>query len=666
MREPTATPPEQIQVFYEIALSIGRGETVAAVARTALSSYLRRLNCSTGGVFERREEPDGGATYDLVAGIPRQPTFNEAFEAAADHVAGGAEPESAWHDETLPIAGTHDGSHYYLFDLPDFGALVVVKNGAPFSEGTLAALTPLHERLADACAGRRAAQEARRARETLRTVVDTIPQEVVVADADGQYRLANEAAAAARGVRVEELEGSTGPRRLGDEGGRGAGAVEQRVIETGDPVRIADEELVDADGGARTVTTDVVPLSVPGEAGRQALVVAADTTERVEREETLERTNTVLRTVLDTLPAGVLVEDPNRDILAVNQRLCDLLDVPVDAGSLVGADCAAAAHDLKHVFEAPEAFVDRVNERIAAREPVTDEPLTLADGRRLERDYVPYELPDGEANLWVYRDVTERAEREAELRETRRRLRRSNRDLEQFAYAASHDLKQPLRTVGNYLTLLEELYGVGSTLDERAFDLVESAVDATGRMQSMIDALLQYSRVDSRGGALEPTPLADVVDKARLNLTVRVEDADATVTADALPTVRGDPRLLVQLFQNLIDNGVKYNDSASPSVHVGARDAVDPAALPEPVADGLDGSREWRHVYVEDDGAGMAESAVERAFDVFERLGRTDVDGTGVGLALCQRIVAYHDGAIWLTSAPGEGTRVDLLLPAPA
>jgi PAS domain S-box-containing protein len=657
MTGPGPTSPEQIQVFYEIALSIGRGDTVEEVAQTALSSYLRRLNCSTGAVFERRTQPDGTVSYDLVAGVPRNPSYNRTFQVATDHLPDG---DDAAFRASLPVVGSHDGTNYYLFGLPGFGLLVVVKSGQPFSAGTRAALVPLHERLGDACAGRNAEQEVRRTRQTLRAVIDTIPQEVFLKDADGTYTMANEATAASFGVRVAELEGATDREYVHGSEHRDPSETDQRVIESGEPVSLPDERLVDVDGRTRTVTTDIVPISVGDTDERHALVVATDTTERVEREAAIERTNTVLRTILDSLPAGVLVEDPNRDILAINQRLLDLLGVPTRAEMLVGNDCAAAAEGLKHLFADPKGFTDRVEELITRREPVRNEPLELADGRRLERDYVPYELPDGEASLWAYRDVTERAEREAELRTVRQQLRQSNEELEQFAYAASHDLKEPLRTVANYLTLLETLYDEGSTLDARALDLVANAVGATGRMQAMIDALLYYSRIDGQGGEFSPIDLDTVVEKAQLNLTVRLDEADAVVTSDPLPTVSGDGRLLVQLFQNLVDNAVKYNDSTPPTVHVEAR-PVDEDEVPESVS--VDWTEQWCLVTVEDNGVGMNPAAADRAFDVFERLGRTDGEGIGMGLTLCQRIVSVHDGTVWVSSTPGEGTRVNLLLP---
>ncbi len=258
----------------------------------------------------------------------------------------------------------------------------------------------------------------------------------------------------------------------------------------------------------------------------------------------------------------------------------------------------------------------------------------------------------------------DRAEHEQLLRSARADLERSNQKLEEFAYAASHDMKEPLRSTANYLTLFEELYEPGETLDEAGCNLLEQAVAGTTRLRSMIDGLLEYSRVEAIAEWTDSVALETVVDRAILNLSVRVNETDGTVTRDSLPTVQGDSRLLVQLFQNLLDNGLKYSDADQPQVHVALVDEV--AQSPDTVASetGTNVATDCYHLRVEDNGTGMDASAVARAFDVFERHGRRDDDGTGMGLPLCQRIVEHHGGAITIESEPGSGTAVNLWLPA--
>jgi PAS domain S-box-containing protein len=237
----------------------------------------------------------------------------------------------------------------------------------------------------------------------------------------------------------------------------------------------------------------------------------------------------------------------------------------------------------------------------------------------------------------------ERASRERELRETREALERSNEDLEQFAYAASHDLREPLRMVSSYIQLLDRQYA--DELDADAREYVDFAVEGAERMQGMIEGLLEYSRVDTRGEDLERTDMDEVVDSALSNLQVRVEETDADVEVGSLPPAVGDARQLVDLVQNLVANAVEHG-------------GPDPTVVVDGHREGADCRYEVR-----DDGPGMEPGTASRAFEIFERLG-ADTEGTGIGLALAERIVERHDGSIGIDTAPGEGTTVWFRLPA--
>lgn len=239
-----------------------------------------------------------------------------------------------------------------------------------------------------------------------------------------------------------------------------------------------------------------------------------------------------------------------------------------------------------------------------------------------------------------------RAEREQLLRETRESLEQSNQELEQFAYAASHDLQEPLRTVSSYLTLLERRYG--EELDEEAIEFIDFAVDGADRMQEMIQALLEYSRVDTRGGAFEETDISAVFEQVTQNLGATIEETNATVSlpTDA-GTVVGDERQLVQLFQNLVENALKYSEGA-PQIDISAthRDSVVEYA-------------------VADDGIGMDPDQLADIFEVFQRLHtREEFTGTGIGLAIARKIVDRHEGDIRAESTPGEGSTFSVTLPA--
>ncbi|WP_137288515.1 PAS domain-containing sensor histidine kinase [Natronorubrum halophilum] len=236
-------------------------------------------------------------------------------------------------------------------------------------------------------------------------------------------------------------------------------------------------------------------------------------------------------------------------------------------------------------------------------------------------------------------DITER-------HEYQRRLEASNERLEQFAYAVSHDLQEPLRMVTSYLQLLE--YRYTDELDEDADDFIEFAVDGAERMEAMIEGLLSYSRVDTQGNSIGSVDIEAVLDDVLIDLEMRIEEADAEITSESLPTVAGDASQLRQLFQNLVDNAIEYSGEEPPRVAISATREGD----------------EWL-ISVSDEGIGIDSADEDRVFEVFERLhSHEEHAGTGIGLALCRRIVERHGGEIWVDSDSGDGTTFSFTLPA--
>jgi PAS domain S-box-containing protein len=245
----------------------------------------------------------------------------------------------------------------------------------------------------------------------------------------------------------------------------------------------------------------------------------------------------------------------------------------------------------------------------------------------------------------VLRDVSERARAEDALARQAEELARSNAELEQFAYVASHDLQEPLRMVSSYTQLLARRYR--DRLDDDAREFIGYAVDGVNRMQALIADLLAFSRVGNRGG-FEPTELDRVLGRALANLQAAVEETGASVSADPLPTVVGDPVQLGQLLQNLVGNAVKFRGESPPRVHVSAERV----------------GGEWR-LGVHDNGIGIEPEYAERIFVIFQRLhGRDEYPGTGIGLAICKKIVERHGGRIWVESRPGRGSTFYFTLPA--
>ena len=233
------------------------------------------------------------------------------------------------------------------------------------------------------------------------------------------------------------------------------------------------------------------------------------------------------------------------------------------------------------------------------------------------------------------------------LAEQTEELRRSNRDLEQFAYVASHDLQEPLRKVASFTQLLQKRYG--GQMDERADQYIAFAVDGAKRMQALIQDLLGFSRVGRLGGELADVPLEDALAAALDNLENAVEESGVVITHDPLPVVRGERSLLVQLLQNLVGNAIKFRDpERPPAVRISATQVGD----------------SWE-LECRDNGIGIDAQYAERVFVIFQRLHPKDVyEGTGIGLALCKKIVEYHGGRIWLGEPDGPGTSIRWTLPA--
>ena len=214
--------------------------------------------------------------------------------------------------------------------------------------------------------------------------------------------------------------------------------------------------------------------------------------------------------------------------------------------------------------------------------------------------------------------------------------------------------------VSSYLQLVEKRYA--DELDEDGEEFIEFAVDGADRMRDMVNALLQYSRIETSGEPLEPVDLDGVVEDALEDLAVQIEERDADVTVDPLPRVRGDVNQLRQVFQNLLSNAITYSEDA-PRLHVSAeRREAQSASDPSGTAAENDGAR-WV-VSVRDEGIGIAPEHQERIFEVFQRLqGGENHPGTGIGLALCERIVERHGGEIWVDSDRGEGSTFSFTLP---
>lgn len=246
----------------------------------------------------------------------------------------------------------------------------------------------------------------------------------------------------------------------------------------------------------------------------------------------------------------------------------------------------------------------------------------------------------------VVKDITARKRMELELADKNRRLTESNRELQQFAYIASHDLQEPLRTITSFIQLLARRYR--GKLDQDADDFIGFVTDGAARMQQLINDLLLYSRVETKGKPFAPIDLNEVLAAVRANLRLAIVENGAEIVCAPLPVVSGDQGQLVQLFQNLLANSIRFRSTEPPAIGI--------TATPD------DG---WWRIEVRDNGIGIDPRFSERIFEIFQRLhGRDEYPGTGIGLAICRKIIERHGGTIRVESAPGKGATFVFTLPA--
>ncbi len=342
----------------------------------------------------------------------------------------------------------------------------------------------------------------------------------------------------------------------------------------------------------------------------------------------LTASNAHFQLLFDSTFEGVLIHEGGR-IVQVNDALVRILGLA--RGKLVG-------HDACAVLQADDPAVAR-DAMLHASSPV-ELRCTRTDGQAiyLEARGKPFVHGKRTQRIVTIADITERKQRADELRRTNDALARSNLDLQRFAYVASHDLQTPLRSIASFVDLLGSTYG--DTLDARGRDWLARTSKSVEHLQALIGDLLEYSRVEAEPRALEKVSMRDVLDRAISLLEGAVQDAHATITADDLPEVTGDRTQLVQLLLNLVGNAIKYRSAEAPRVHVVAQDR----------------GEEWQFE-VRDNGIGIATQYQQQVFEVFKRLhNHKEYPGTGIGLAICRRVVDRHGGKIWVESRPGEGS----------
>jgi PAS domain S-box-containing protein len=352
------------------------------------------------------------------------------------------------------------------------------------------------------------------------------------------------------------------------------------------------------------------------------------------------------RQLFENAPIAYHEADTAGVIVRVNQAECKLLGY--SAGELLG----------RHVwdFVRPAQVEKRMSAFMAAIKtgdgPIEDSEWELCarDGNpllvRLQQNRISDSFGRVAGLRCTMLDVTELRRQEEILKSQAADLKRSNAELEQFAYVASHDLQEPLRMIASFAQLLSRRYA--GRLDSRADEYIGFVVDGAKRMQQLISDLLSLSRVGTRGGEFKEIDLEGVLSEVLLNLGPAIHDEGAVVTHERLPSVVGDRGQMAQLFQNLIGNSMKFHGAEPPRVHISAAET----------------GQEWT-TSVSDNGIGIAPAYSDRVFQIFQRLhSREQYPGTGIGLAVCKKIVERHGGRIWFDSVPGAGTTFRFTIPS--
>jgi PAS domain S-box-containing protein len=473
-----------------------------------------------------------------------------------------------------------------------------------------------------------------------RGLLEAAPDAMVVVNHDGEIVLLNVQAEKQFGYRRDELIGQR-VKNIIPEG------FAERILADG--LRSVEEALAQQIGAGielvgRRKNGSEFPIEImlsPLESAEGILITAAirDIGVRKEAEKQLAQMEGRYRGLLEAAPAAMVVVNQLGEIVLLNVQAEKQFGYRRD--ELLGQDVRSIV---------PEGFAERlVADSLRSPEDALAQHMGTGIellGRRKDNSEFPIEIMlsplesfGGILVTAAVRDITARKEAEAALLHKVEELYRSNEELGQFAYIASHDLQEPLRMVASYTQLLSRRYK--GKLDADADEFIAFAVDGANRMQRLIQDLLTYSRVGTKAQDLAETSSEEALRQALANLRGSIDECAAVVTHDPLPTVWADEMQLVQLFQNLVGNAIKYQKPGIPRVHIAAV---------------MNGDQKWAFS-VKDNGLGIDPQYFEKIFGMFQRLHkRAEFAGTGIGLAVCKKIVERHGGVISVESTLGQGS----------
>jgi len=418
------------------------------------------------------------------------------------------------------------------------------------------------------------------------------------------------------------------------------------TVKSGKPLTGEIVGIYRPDSSMTWVSVNTGFLRRPGETDWYGVVsTIGDITKQRHAEIALSASEALYRQTFELATAGIAHVDLSGRFMKVNRRLCEILGYGEQ--ELIGRPVKEISHPEDRNLTDSQRMRVRSGEKHSVR---FEKRYIRKSGAIVWVDLSVALACDASGapqyEIALFDDITERKKAEAALREAHEELKRSNAELEQFAYVASHDLQEPLRMVSSYTQLLMRRYG--DKLDGDAKDFTAFIVDGATRMKQLIEDLLAYSRVGTRDKNFKPVDAESSLKRALTNLRAAIQDSGATVTQDKLPTIPCDEVQLAQLFQNLIGNALKFRKpDVAPAVHVGAAEQ----------------GAEWEFT-VRDNGIGIEPQYFERIFMVFQRLhDKGEYPGTGIGLAIVKKVVERHGGRIWVQSQPGAGTTFHFTMP---
>lgn len=473
---------------------------------------------------------------------------------------------------------------------------------------------------------------------------DNSPVMYLIKDSAGKYRYFNRYAAKFFGW-TEADYGKTPAELLTGKLGEEVMAHDRQVLNSGQPLDVIEIGFTKGRDQSR-FKCKKFPMEFNGET--HVGVVGMDITEHVAMEHAMRDNQELLKLILDSLTDGVLVADCQGKWVLENQACHDMIHaMAVSVGMEEWAEVFQCYHpDEKTLFTLDELPLYRAIRGLSSDDV---EMLALNRGESTNR-FIRLlisgrPLYDGQnklvGGLIILRNITAQVE-------TNNKLRSSNAELQRFAYVAAHDLQEPLRTVASYVDLLVRRYS--GRLDENADKFISGALDGVHRMQHLVDDLLSLSRVESQARPFEPVDFGQTAALVLKNLSAAITEVGAEVDISDLPVVWGDASQLAQVLQNLLSNALKFRGKEPPVVSISA---------------GREGYL-WRFA-VKDNGIGIDPQFKDRIFEAFQRLhGQQEYPGTGIGLAICKKIIERHGGKIWLEAGPSQGSTFYFTLPEPA